>query len=94
MEYIGSTYTRKQDEENAKFNFNGQPVMLGGVGPTTTIKDVKGILSQHLGGLAGNKIKLSTVKHGVLKDGMTVAFYNFVEGENVMVATKERGGRK
>ena len=83
-----------QDEENAKFNFNGQTVMLGSMAPGTTVKDLKSNLSQQLGGLAVTKIKLSTVKHGVLKDTMTIGYYNFTDGENVMVGTKERGGRK
>jgi len=30
----------------------------------------------------------------VLKDTMTIGYYNFTDGENVMVGTKERGGRK
>jgi len=83
-----------KEEDNAKFNFNGQTVMLNGIAPGTLVKDLKANLSQHLGGLAANKVKVSTVKHGVLKDNMTIAYYNFVDGENLMVGTKERGGRK
>ena len=83
-----------QEEDNARFNFNGQTLMLNAIAPGTVVKDLKTNLSQHLGGLPANKMKVSTVKHGVLKDNMTIAYYNFVEGENLMVATKERGGRK
>lgn len=77
-----------QEEENAKFNFNGQTVLLKALAPSTMVKDLKASLTQHLGGLPGNKIKLTSVKYGVLKDTVTVAFYNFVDGENVMVTTK------
>ena len=83
-----------QEEENAKFNFNGQTVMLNNLLPATAVKDLKTQLSDQLGGLQTNKIKLSTVKHGFLKDNLSLAYYNFVEGENLMVSTKERGGRK
>lgn len=82
-----------QEEENAKFNLNGQTVMLNDLLPATTVKDLKTQLSDQLGGLQANKIKLSTVKHGFLKDNLSIAHYNFVEGENLMVSTKERGGR-
>jgi len=77
-----------QEEENAKFNFNGQTVLLKALAPSTMVKDLKASLTQHLGGLPGIKIKLTSVKYGVLKDTVTVAFYNFVDGENVMVTTK------
>jgi hypothetical protein len=50
-------------------------------------------LQDHLGGLSANKQKLQTVNLGVLKDNLSLAYYNFRDGENVMVGIKERGGR-
>jgi len=74
---------------------NGENINVPGVTIMTTVKDLKTQLpSDQLGGLAANKMKLSTAKLGVLKDNLTLAHYNFSEGENVIVGLKERGGRK
>jgi len=83
-----------QDEGNAKFNFNGQLLSLDGVAMNSTVKDIKERLQEMLGGLAANKLKLTSQKLGVLKDQQTLASYNFSDGELLYVATKERGGRK
>jgi len=77
-----------KEEANAKFNFNGQTVVVEALAPGSTVKDLKASLSKHLGDLPGIKIHLTSVKHGVLKDTATLAFYNFVDGENLMVAIK------
>lgn len=82
-----------QDAEYSKFNFNGQTIEMSGLSMTMTIKDVKDRLEQLLWGLAPNKQKLSTPKLGFLKDSCSFAHYNFVDGEILHVATKERGGR-
>jgi hypothetical protein len=47
----------------------------------------------HLGGLQANKQKLTSARHGVLKDNQTLAFYNVREGEMLLLDVKERGGR-
>lgn len=79
---------------NHKHSFYGQSVTLVDRGPKVTVKELKEELVKHLTGLGANKIKLSTVKHGVLKDAMTIAHYNFLKGENMMAGIKERGGKK
>ena len=73
---------------------SGQSVTLVDRGPTVTVKELKEELAKHLTGLGANKIKLTHVKHGVLKDAMTVAYYNFQKGENLIAGIKERGGKK
>ena len=75
-------------------SFHGQSVALVDRGPSSTVRELKEELSKHLDGLGPNKIKLSHVKHGVLKDDLTLAHYNFKKGENLMAAAKERGGKK
>lgn len=82
-----------KEEENAKFNFNGQEIALRGVGIRSTVKTVKEMLQDHLGGLQANKQKLTSARHGVLKDNQTLAFYNMREGEMLLLDVKERGGR-
>ena len=58
------------------------------------MRRMKEKLQDHLGGLSANKQKLQTAGLGVLKDNMSLAYYNFKDGENVMAGMKERGGRK
>ena len=65
-----------------------------GRAPAETVRELKEELAKHLVGLGANKIKLSHSKHGVLKDGMTIAHYNFSMGETVTAGVKERGGAK
>lgn len=48
---------------------------------------------EHLGGLQANKQKLTSARHGVLKDNQTLAFYNMRDGETLLLDVKERGGR-
>jgi hypothetical protein len=79
---------------NHKHSFYGQSVTLVDRGPTVSVKELKEELAKHLTGLGANKIKLTHVKHGVLKDAMTVAYYNFQKGENLIAGIKERGGKK
>jgi len=81
------------DPAHHKHSFYGQAVTLVDRGPAITVRELKDELAKHLTGLAANKIKLSCVKHGVLKDGMTIAHYNFLNGENIMTGVKERGGK-
>ena len=59
-----------------------------------TYYSMKDKLQDLLGGLSANKQKLQTTSLGVLKDNLSLAYYNFKDGENVMVGMKERGGRK
>ena len=83
-----------QEEDNAKFNFDGRTVTVDGVAGKSSVKDLKNMLKDQLGGLAMSNMKLTSVKHGVLKDAWTIAQYNMVDGENLMVALKTRGGKK
>lgn len=82
------------DPAHHKHSFYGQSVTLVDRGPASTVRELKEELAKHLVGLGANKIKLSHVKHGVLKDDMSIAHYNFKKGENLMAAAKERGGKK
>ena len=82
------------DPAHHKHSFYGQSVTLVERGPASTVRELKEELAKHLAGLGANKIKLSHVKHGVLKDDQTVAHYNFLKGENLIAAVKERGGKK
>ncbi len=52
-----------------------------------------GIAQEHLGGLPANKQKLTSARHGVLKDTLSLAAYNMREGEALLLDVKERGGR-
>ncbi|KAJ1488227.1 hypothetical protein T484DRAFT_2125765 [Baffinella frigidus] len=76
---------------NQKYNFNGQTIAIPTLEINTPIKDIKEMLQHQLGGLAPNKLKLSTFDHGVLRDTQTLAFYNIVDREQISVAVKERG---
>jgi splicing factor 3A subunit 1 len=82
------------DPSHHKNSFYGQIVTIVDRQKTSTIKDLKDELVKHLAGLGANKIKLTHVKHGVLKDAMTIAHYNFHMGESLMAAVKERGGKE
>ena len=86
--------TVPDDPTYHRHSFYGQSVMLVGRAPAETVRELKEELAKHLVGLGANKIKLSHSKHGVLKDGMTIAHYNFSMGETVTAGVKERGGAK
>ena len=80
------------DPANHKYSFYGQSVTLVDRPPSTTVRELKDELVKHLTGLGANKVKLRHVKHGILNDSMTISHYNFLNGENLTAATKERGG--
>ena len=86
--------TVPDDPTYHRHSFYGQSVMLVGRALAETVRELKEELAKHLVGLGANKIKLSHSKHGVLKDGMTIAHYNFSMGETVTAGVKERGGAK
>jgi len=85
--------TCEEGDANSKF-FTGQKIELQGVSITSTVKELKQLLVSHLNGLVMSKQKLTHADHGVLKDNLSLAHYNFSSGEGLTVDTKVRGGRK
>ena len=80
------------DTAHHRHSFYGQCVTLVDRAPSTTVLQLKDELVKHLADLGANKIKMTHAKHGVLKDSLSIAHYNFLMGENVTIAIKERGG--
>ena len=81
------------EAENAKFGFDGKTHEVE-IGLSATVKQLKEQLAGMLGGLAANKQKLQTARHGVLKDGSSLAHYNFSSGDKLEIGLKTRGGKK
>lgn len=58
------------------------------------IKALKETIGATLNGMPANKQKLRTEAMGYLKDNKSLAYYNFTDGVEIELGTKERGGRK
>lgn len=72
---------------------NGQLIAVEMPSILACISDVKAALSQSLQ-LAPGKQQLSRQHVGVLKNELSLAFYNIDEGVTLTLGLKERGGRK
>jgi len=82
------------DASNAGWNFNGQTIDLS-PGATTTVKEVKAMLKEQLGGMPINKMQLKHPDSGFMnKDGLTLAHFNVGPGMTLDLVPKTRGGRK
>ncbi|KAJ3144100.1 hypothetical protein HK101_002808 [Irineochytrium annulatum] len=64
--------------------------------PSMSVQALKDKISQEVEGVAvANKLKLSLGRNGLtMKNGVSLAYYNLVAGETVVVSGKERGGKK
>ncbi|KAL9181521.1 hypothetical protein ACHAXT_010326 [Thalassiosira profunda] len=81
------------DPSNAKWNFNGQIIDLT-VKATSTIKELKGLLKEQLGGMPMNKMQLKHPSSGFMnKDGLSVAHFNVGPMATIDLVPKTRGGR-
>jgi splicing factor 3A subunit 1 len=80
------------DPSASEWNLQGQVVDLS-VNVTATIKEVKEMLSAHIGGMPANRQQL---KHaaGFLKDASTLAAYNIGDHAFVEMLGRSRGGRR
>lgn len=78
------------DVQAAEYNFNGQTLDLSDLPISTTVMDLKQRLQPMLG-LAPSKQKLTSTRLGVLKNSMTFAEYQMLDGENLSVGLKSRG---
>lgn len=73
-------------------NLQGQQLQFV-MPPTSTITQVKDKIKESLG-LAINKQKLKGPHSSILKDNLTLAYYNVTPGTTLILGTKERGGKK
>ena len=83
------------NDPESKWNFHGQILEIE-MKLTDSILDLKNkISSAALNSMPSNKQKLRSLSDGsVLKDNVTLAYYNIESGTELEVAEKERGGRK
>jgi splicing factor 3A subunit 1 len=77
---------------NEKYNFCGQRIELA-ADLGDSVRDVKERLRPHLGDIPIKKLKLSTFHLGVMRDTLSLAFYNIKGGDKIAISVKERGGR-
>jgi len=82
------------DPSNAHWNFNGQTIDLT-IKATSKIKELKGMLMDHLGGMPVNKMQLKHPSSGFMnKDGLSMAYFNVGPMTTVDLVPKTRGRRK
>jgi splicing factor 3A subunit 1 len=72
---------------------DGGPLSLSGLDLSLTVSGLKEQIAQQTGLTAG-KQKLTTSTGLVMKNSVTLAYYNLVSGSVLSLSTKERGGRK
>ena len=77
---------------NEKYNFRGQRIELA-ADLGESVRDVKERLRPHLGDIPIKKLKLSTFHLGIMRDTLSLAFYNVKDGDKIAISVKERGGR-
>ena len=82
------------DPSSSHWNFNGQTIDIPAKA-TTTVKDLKGMLKEKLGGMPTNKMQLKHPSSGFMnKDGLSLAFFNVGPMATIDLVPKTRGGRK
>ncbi|KAL7540584.1 hypothetical protein ACHAWF_007658 [Thalassiosira exigua] len=82
------------DPFNSGWNFNGQTVDVT-VKATSTVKELKNLLREQLGGMPPNKMQLKHPKWGFLnKDALSMAHFNVGPMATLDLVPKTRGGRK
>ena len=84
--------TVASDSSHSTFNLNGQTVPLE-LDVFSTIKQLKELLSTHLGGMPANKMQLKS-KSGFLKDAQSLAAANIGLGVVLELSMKTRGGKR
>lgn len=72
---------------------NGQLLAVEMPSLLSTVGELKGRLSEAVG-LAPGRQQLSREHVGLLKNELSLAFYNVSEGVHLTLGLKERGGRK
>ena len=77
-----------------KLGIPEQSLQVTDLALSSTVKELKQTLQEMLAGLAPAKQKLTSIRLGVLKDGSTLAYYNFVGGEELILGLKDRGGAR
>lgn len=80
------------DPSAAEWSLHGQVVELN-VNVTTTVKEVKEMLSAHISGMPANRQQLKHVA-GFLKDASTLAAYNIGDNAFLEMLGRSRGGRR
>jgi len=82
------------DPSSSHWNFNGQTIDIPAKA-TTTVKDLKEMLKEKLGGMPTNKMQLKHPSSGFMnKDGLSLAFFNVGPMATIDLVPKTRGGRK
>jgi splicing factor 3A subunit 1 len=82
------------DPSNSAWNFNGQIQDISAKA-TTTVKDLKALLKEQLGGMPMNKMQLKHPTSGFMnKDGLSLASLNIGPMTTIDLVPKTRGGRK
>lgn len=82
-----------QGDDKSPWALNGQTFSLQ-ISTSEPVRVLKERIGSALGGMPVNKQKLRTEALGYLKDNKTLAYYNFSDGSEIELGTKERGGRK
>lgn len=82
-----------QGDDKSPWPLHGQTLRLQ-ILISETVKALKEMIGATLNGMPANKQKLRTDALGYLKDNKSLAYYNFVDGIEIELGTKERGGRK
>lgn len=78
---------------DSNWGFRGQIIQIT-VGISQGIHEVKGQLSDILGGMPIGKMKFKNNVHSVMKDNFSLAHYNLLPGSIIELAVRERGGRR
>jgi hypothetical protein len=82
------------DPSNSAWNLNGQIQDINAKA-TTTVKDLKALLKEQLGGMPMNKMQLKNPTSGFMnKDGLSLASLNIGPMTTIDLVPKTRGGRK
>jgi len=82
--------TEEEKTGRQEWSFNGQVLEIP-MELTNTIKDLKDVLKEKLGGIPPNKQKLEIRGIGFLKDNPTLAYYNVGPQTTILLGVKARG---
>jgi len=80
------------DPEKGEWNFQGQSFTCT-LNPKDTIQTLKDKIKESIG-MPQNKQKLKAPGISILKEQLSIAYYNMLPGTVVSLGVKERGGRK
>jgi len=82
-----------QSDTKSPWPLHGQALRLQ-TPISETVRSLKELIGSTLNSMPVNKQKLRTEVLGYLKDNHTLAYYNFIDGQELELGIKERGGRK